>query len=160
MARALEVVGERWTFLILRDAFYGVRRFGDFAVHLGIPRAVLSDRLTTLTAAGVLERPTDGHGGYVLTAKGLDLWPVIRNLIAWGDEHYSTTGPGRLFQHAADGGAIRGDGSCTACEVVIDVHDVEILPGPGLAAMTGPDRTPDEVTLALSAPHRLLAPLR
>ena len=56
LARTLEVVGERWTLLIVRDAFYGVRRFGDFAAHLGIPRAVLAERLKSLTAAGVLAR--------------------------------------------------------------------------------------------------------
>ncbi len=56
LARSLETVGERWTLLILRDAFYGVRRFGEFAAHLGVPRAVLADRLAALTGAGVLER--------------------------------------------------------------------------------------------------------
>jgi DNA-binding HxlR family transcriptional regulator len=60
LARTLEVVGERWTLLIVRDAFYGVRRFGDFAAHLGIPRAVLAERLKSLTAAGVLARVPAG----------------------------------------------------------------------------------------------------
>ena len=61
LARALEIVGERWTLLIVRDAFFGVRRFGDFAAHLRIPRAVLAERLKSLTAAGVLTRGTGGE---------------------------------------------------------------------------------------------------
>src|SRR5438309_3622334 len=89
LARALEVVGERWTLLIVRDAFYGVRRFGDFAAHLSIPRAVLTERLMTLVAADVMQRV---DGGYQLTAKGLSLWPVVRSLAAWGDQHYAPNG--------------------------------------------------------------------
>src|ERR1700739_405458 len=97
LARALEVVGERWTLLILRDAFFGVRRFGDFAAHLGVPRAVLADRLSYLAEAGGLTgRPVrHGHTEYVLTGKGLELWPAIRVLLDWGDEHYSARGPRR-----------------------------------------------------------------
>src|SRR5690242_89978 len=74
LARALEVVGERWTLLILRDAFYGVRRFNDFQAHLDIPKAVLSDRLNSLVADGVLDRVRDPeHRGrylYQLTPRG------------------------------------------------------------------------------------------
>jgi DNA-binding HxlR family transcriptional regulator len=71
LSRALEVVGERWTLPIVRDAFFGVRRFGDFAAHLGIPRAVLTERLETLRAAGVLAETRGGHGyrEYVRTGK-------------------------------------------------------------------------------------------
>src|SRR5215467_11562352 len=85
LARTLEVVGERWTLLIVRDAFYGMRRFGDFAAQLGIPRAVLTNRLRSLVEAGVLDRDEDG---YRLTAKGIALWPVVRAMMAWGDEYY------------------------------------------------------------------------
>src|SRR5690348_7302888 len=78
LARALEVVGERWTLLILRDAFYGVRRFSELQAHLDIPKAVLSDRLNTLVGDGVLERvPDPEHRGrylYELTQSGRDLW--------------------------------------------------------------------------------------
>ncbi len=77
LARALEIVGERWTLLIVRDAFFGVRRFGDFAAHLAIPRAVLTHRLSALVEAGVLTivPGPHGHDEYALTGKGLDLWP-------------------------------------------------------------------------------------
>src|ERR1700753_1084550 len=71
LARALEIVGERWTLLIVRDAFFGVRRFGDFAAHLGIPRAVLAERLKSLTAAGVLARvPAQAGPGSGQRARG------------------------------------------------------------------------------------------
>src|ERR1700759_3823190 len=87
LARALEVVGERWTLLILRDAFFGVRRFGDFVAHLGVPRAVLTERLEALREAGILAETRGGHGygEYVLTDKGVGLWPVVRDVLSWGD---------------------------------------------------------------------------
>src|ERR1700719_763307 len=83
LSRALEGVGERWTLLIMRDAFFGVRRFGDFAAHLGVPRAVLTERLESLREAGVLAETRGSHGysEYVLTDKGLSLWPVVRDLL-------------------------------------------------------------------------------
>jgi DNA-binding HxlR family transcriptional regulator len=106
LSRALEIVGERWTLLLVRDAFFGVRRFGDFAAHLGVPRAVLAERLETLREAGVLAQVQGGHGytEYVLTDKGLSLWPVVRGLLSWGDEYWSADGPRRMFQHVRDQG--------------------------------------------------------
>jgi HxlR-like helix-turn-helix len=145
LARALEIVGERWTLLIVRDAFFGVRRFGDFVAHLGIPRAVLAERLGSLTSEGVL------------SGKGLTLWPVVRSLLAWGDEHYSGGGPRRVFQHAADAGPVSGDGTCATCGQAVPVQDLLVAPGPGL--VTRPDST-DPVSTALASPHRLLAPVR
>ncbi len=157
LARSLEIVGERWTLLILRDSFFGVRRFGDFAAHLGVPRAVLSDRLGSLTEAGVLARADGAHGHpeYALTAKGLELWPVIRTLLAWGDEHYSGRGPRRVFRHASDEGAVTPNGTCEACGQDVPVADLVVAPGPGLASPS-PD---DPVSQALQTPHRLLEPL-
>jgi DNA-binding HxlR family transcriptional regulator len=158
LARALEVVGERWTLLIVRDAFFGVRRFGDFAVHLGVPRAVLSERLGSLTEAGVLcgVDGAHGHTEYVLTDKGMTLWPVVRSLLTWGDEHYSAAGPRRVFRHAADGGAVSGEGACAACGREVPLEETLVAPGPGLAS--GPD--PDPVTIALAEPRPLLKPIR
>jgi DNA-binding HxlR family transcriptional regulator len=157
LARALEVVGERWTLLILRDAFFGVRRFGDFAAHLGVPRAVLSDRLSSLADAGVLAGTTGRHGHteYVLTGKGLELWPVIRVLLDWGDEHYSARGPRRVFRHAADDGPVTAAGTCEACGADVPVADLVVAPGPGLTTPA----TRDPVTQALATPHRMLEPL-
>jgi DNA-binding HxlR family transcriptional regulator len=112
LARTLEIVGERWTLLIVRDAFWGVRRFADFVDHLGLPRAVLTTRLKALTNAGVLTRvPGERHLEYELTDKGKALWPVVLSLLSWGDDFYAQDGPRRLFEHVADGGRIAGEGS-------------------------------------------------
>jgi DNA-binding HxlR family transcriptional regulator len=159
LARALEVVGERWTLLIVRDAFFGVRRFGDFAAHLDIPRAVLTSRLAALVEAGVLALVPGGHGHdeYALTGKGRYLWPVIRSLLVWGDEHYSEAGPRRVFRHAGDNGDVPPDGVCEACGDVVGSADLIVAPGPGLAAIPA---KADSVSVALNTPHRLLEPLR
>src|SRR3954447_25595170 len=88
LARALETVGERWTLLIVRDAFHGVQRFSDFQAHLDIPKAVLSDRLAGLVEDGVLDRlPDPEHAGrrlYRLTPAGRELWPALHALLVWG----------------------------------------------------------------------------
>jgi len=103
--------------------------------HLGIPRAVLAERLASLTGEGVLSGTEGAHGHteYVLTSKGLTLWPVLRSLLAWGDEHYSEGGPRRVFQHTADGGPVGSDGTCAACGRSVPVQDLLVSPGPGLA---------------------------
>jgi DNA-binding HxlR family transcriptional regulator len=158
LSRALEVVGERWTLLVVRDAFFGVRRFGDFAAHLGVPRAVLTERLASLVEAEVFEvaRGAHGYDEYVLTEKGVELWPVVRGLLTWGDDYYSAVGPKRVFEHADDGGAIRPDGVCVACGGQVAPRDLVVLPGPGL----GDGRGDDYVSNALAVPHRMLEPIR
>jgi DNA-binding HxlR family transcriptional regulator len=158
LSRTLEVVGERWTLLIVRDAFYGVRRFSDFVAHLSIPRAVLTDRLKSLTEAGVLVRAA-GSGRreeYQLTPKGVALWPAVRTLMAWGDEYYAPTGPRREFRHAADNALIDATGHCTRCDAFVEVADTVVAPGPGLADVTADD----PVTTALADARPLLQPLR
>ena len=157
LAKALEVVGERWTLLIVRDAFFGVRRFGDFADHLDIPRAVLSERLTSLVDAGVLERVDGDHGHveYVLTDKGLALQPVLRSLLAWGDDYYSPKGPRRVFTHAADDGRIDRTGRCRSCGEPVPPGDTVVAPGPGLPSRPKPDR----VSRTWTRPHRRLDPI-
>ena len=142
MARSLEVVGERWTLLILRDLFFGVHRFTDLLGHLDIPRAVLSARLAALVEQGVVERRTD-PAGFELTAAGRELWPIVHGLIVWGDRHRPVDGGARrLFVHAA-------------CGVAPDPAEVETRPGPGV----DPARRDDRVSRALRTPHRLLTPL-
>jgi DNA-binding HxlR family transcriptional regulator len=119
IARALEVIGERWTLLIVRDAFHGVRRFNDFQEHLDIPRAVLSDRLAGLVDEGVMTRRVDpAHGGrhlYELTAAGRDLWPVIHALMMWGGRHHGRNS--LRFRHAACGTLLDAGGACPECMV-------------------------------------------
>ncbi|MFI5680099.1 winged helix-turn-helix transcriptional regulator [Streptomyces cellulosae] len=157
IARALEIVGERWTLLVIRDAFYGVRRYKDFLVHLGIPRAVLAARLQTLTDAGILEKrryqQSPPRDEYVLTDRGVQLWPTVRSLGVWGNAH--VPGPElRTFRHAACGTGLGPYGECPACGVV-PVPEIEMVPGPGL----DPDPA-DAVSRALLTPKRLLQPLQ
>ncbi|MGW6564094.1 winged helix-turn-helix transcriptional regulator [Streptomyces sp. NPDC054975] len=159
LSRSMEVVGERRTLLIVRDAFFGVRRFGEFAAHLRLPRAVLADRLAMLTEAGVLTRlPDTGRREvYGLTPKGVALWPAVRALTSWGDAFYGAGGgPRRVFRHAADDAPIAEDGRCTGCGAPVPVGDILVAPGPGLAPAAEDD---DPVTAALARPHRLLRPL-
>jgi DNA-binding HxlR family transcriptional regulator len=158
MARALEVVGERWTLLIVRDAFFGVRRFGDFVTQLNVPRAVLSDRLKSLVREGVLIRDDDGAGNveYRLTAKGVGLWPVVRALMNWGDAFYSPSGVKRIVRHDQDGGLLDHEGRCQDCSLLVPVPEIRIEPGPGFD-LTDSDHDP--VSSAIRTPRRLLEPI-
>lgn len=157
IARALEIVGERWTLLVIRDALYGVRRYNDFLVHLGIPRAVLAARLQMLTDEGILDKrryqESPPRDEYVVTDRGIALWPTLRALGRWGREQYAPTVL-RIFQHAECGTEIGSWGECPACAVVVPVEDVLMVPGPGL----DPDPA-DPVSRALLRPKRLLQPL-
>jgi DNA-binding HxlR family transcriptional regulator len=156
MARALEVVGERWTLLIVRDAFYGVRRFNDFQAHLDIPKAVLSDRLAGLVDEDILERrPDPQHAGrhlYELTPAGQDLWPVLNALLTWGDRHRQTNS--RVFKHAVCGSRLDDAGRCPECHVTPAPRDIVIERRRGRGM-----RRRDPVSVALREPHRLLEPL-
>ncbi|MBB4686806.1 winged helix-turn-helix transcriptional regulator [Amycolatopsis jiangsuensis] len=155
MVRALEIVGERWTLLIVRDAVFGVRRFSDFVEHLGIPRAVLSERLEFLLGEGVLERVpgTGKRSEYEVTGKGRKLWPVIRTLSDWGDEYYAPDGPRRVFVHASCAGEIATTGECLRCGTQVPLGETLMTPGPGL-----PTPSPDSghVTTVLAKPRPLL----
>ncbi|MCE7005317.1 helix-turn-helix transcriptional regulator [Kibdelosporangium philippinense] len=159
MARALEVVGERWTLMIVRDAFYGVRRFGDFATQLGIPRAVLTNRLKALVQEGVFSRDDDGAGNveYRLTAKGVELWPIVRALMHWGDSFYSPAGVKRAVRHDLDGGLLDQEGRCEQCGHLVPVPESRIEPGPGFDAAA--DAETDPVSSVLNTPRRLLDPI-
>lgn len=158
IARALEVVGERWTLLIVRDCFYGVRRFSDLQRHLAVPKAVLAARLESLTEAGVLERDESGPGRveYRLTARGEDLWPVLYALQAWGEVHVARGERRRLFRHVC-GAELDERGGCPACGTVPAPGEVEMHPGPGLAGEPEPE---ESVGRALRSPRRLLEPMR
>lgn len=157
IARALEIVGERWTLLVVRDALYGVRRYNDFLVHLGIPRAVLAARLQMLTEEGILEKrryqEAPPRDEYVLTGRGTALWPILRALGRWGREHHGDTVL-LVFQHAECGTELGSYGECPACATVVPVEDVLMLPGPGL----DPDPA-NPVSRALRRPKRLLQPV-
>ncbi|MBD0747519.1 helix-turn-helix domain-containing protein [Streptomyces sp. CBMA152] len=158
IASALEIVGERWTLLVVRDALYGVRRYNDFLVHLRIPRAVLAARLQTLLDAGVLEKrryqESPPRDEYVPTERALALWPVLRSLGLWGRQNIPGAVQMRSFHHVGCGTELGAYGECPACGVAVAPRDVEMRPGPGL----NPDPE-DWVSRALLAPRLLLQPL-
>src|SRR5947209_2264902 len=136
IARSLEVIGERWTLLILRDAILGVERFEDFQETLGIASNVLTNRLKLLSDEGILERLPDpqrpGRPRYVLTDKGRELAPALIVLMKWGDRHYPTpAGPPRLTVHAGCGGNVGADFRCERCGRHLGRDEIELPPGPG-----------------------------
>jgi DNA-binding HxlR family transcriptional regulator len=141
IARALEVVGERWSLLILRDAMFGVSRFEGFQESLGIARNVLTDRLDHLVAEGVLVRRPYGRGqrrfDYGLTDKGRELGVAMVALKDWGDRHYPAPGgPPRLSQHRDCGGSVDVILSCGEHGSDLGVKDLALVPGPGAAPLS------------------------
>jgi DNA-binding HxlR family transcriptional regulator len=136
-ARALEVVGERWTMLIVRDAFLGIRRFDDFQRSLGIARNVLQGRLERLVEHGILERvryqERPERFEYRLTEKGIDLWPVVVSLLAWGDRHAAPDGPPVILEHRGCGGRVNDRRICESCGALLGPRDVRATRGPALA---------------------------
>lgn len=143
VAKALEVVGERWTLLIVRTVMHGNRRFGEMQESLGIARNVLSSRLERLIEEGILERRAYSESPpryeYFLTQKGLDLWPALIALLHWG-ERYSPTpgGPKRLIVHKECGGTVSERGICERCGKVLTARDAKQVPGP--RAKVGTDK--------------------
>lgn len=136
IARSLEVIGERWTLLILRDAVLGLTRFEEFQESLGIASNVLTNRLKLLCDEGVLERVPDpqrpGRPKYILTDKGRELAPALLVLMKWGDRHYPTpNGPPRLTLHAGCGGSIGPDLRCDRCGQQAAPGEIELPAGPG-----------------------------
>ena len=139
VAMTLEIVGERWTWLIVRDAFLGLTKFDEFQQSLGIARNVLADRLKRLTDTGVFERvlyaERPARYEYVLTVKGRDLFTALNALRQWGDEHLSEK-PMRLLRTKADGTPV------VAALVRFGTQplgqdEIELVPGPGFPR---PDR--------------------
>ena len=136
VARSLEVVGEWWTLLVIREAFFGTRRFSDFATHLGIAKNVLSDRLAKLVEAGVLERkPVVGRGNpldYALTPKGKDLFPAIVALMQWGDRwlYGGERAPVRVLDRES-GAEIAPMRVTTPEGRPLEANEVVLVPGPG-----------------------------
>lgn len=134
IANALEVVGDRWNLLILRDAFLGARRFDDFRKDLGIARNILSDRLGRLTDAGILEtRRYQDHpprDEYRLTPKGNDLFDILLALWRWGDE-WDPPAPGTMREliHLDCGKVTHSVPSCAHCGKELTRGNLRIVPG-------------------------------
>ena len=136
IARTLSVIGDRWTLLILRDAFLGTRRFDAFQASLGISRHRLADRLTKLVRHGVLRRERyqtrPPRWEYRLTEKGIDLYSVVVSVAEWGDKHMAgRKGPPVERVHRACGHAARLRLTCEHCGDAVGARDMAARPGPG-----------------------------
>jgi DNA-binding HxlR family transcriptional regulator len=136
IARSLEVIGEWWTPLILRDVFFGVTRFEELQARLGIARNILAKRLDTLVEHGVLERrcydEARGRHDYVLTDKGRALWPVLVTIRQWGDEWVVGAGHEPIaLVHNSCGERTTAILTCDHCGEELRGRDVRAVPGPG-----------------------------
>jgi DNA-binding HxlR family transcriptional regulator len=135
IAKSLELIGERWTMLIVREVFLGNRRFDEIATRLNIARNVLTARLSWLVDEGVLtkvryqERPERFE--YRFTEKGIDLWPVIVSLLQFGDRYYAPEGPPVVLTHKGCGGQVDEHRICDTCGKRLTARDVKGELGPG-----------------------------
>lgn len=136
LAQTLDIIGERWTLLILRDAFFGVRRFARFQEHLGIARNVLASRLSRLVEEDILEKVSKSEGGhaeYVLTEKGLALQPVLLAMTHWGDEYKPNPNGKRLeFVDRKTDLPIRRMSAISHDGRSLSPREIKAVPGPGL----------------------------
>ena len=135
LARALDVVGEWWTILVVRDLFYGLSTFEQLREDLGIARNMLSARLNKLVEKGVVEKRPAREGArrqeYRLTQKGLDLFPVIMALAGWGDRWEAPKGPPILFRHGSDGHPAEPALMCRCCGEALTPGNIRPQRGPG-----------------------------
>lgn len=138
IAAALSIVGEKWTFLVLREAFNGIRRFQDMQRRTGAPRQILSNRLAMLVTEGILRKvPYQEEGQrprseYKLTEKGIELFPVIAALLAWGDKYAAWPGgPAVELTHRDCGAPVQLELTCSAGHALGSARDVTPVPGPG-----------------------------
>jgi DNA-binding HxlR family transcriptional regulator len=144
VAQCLEVVGEWWSMLILRDAFLGVTRFDDFQRRLGVSRNILNQRLSHLVEEGVLNKvPYSEHpprSDYRLTDKGRDLWPVVTAMRQWGDRYSAPDGPPVVVTHkGCTGDAVM---ACSVCGEHLGARDMQAVPGPGaVEALLGAEKS-------------------
>jgi DNA-binding HxlR family transcriptional regulator len=139
VAGALEEIGERWSILVIREVFYGRRKFSEMQRVLGVARNVLSNRLQRLVDLRILERRIYSERPeryeYFLTEKGLDLWPVLISLMYWGDKHMPQPGgpPARVV-HKGCGGAVNDRRICERCGAQLGVREARTEISPELAA--------------------------
>jgi DNA-binding HxlR family transcriptional regulator len=135
VAKSLELIGERWTMLVVREVFLGNRRFDEMATRLDIARNVLTTRLTRLVEEGVLEKvryqERPERFEYRLTEKGIDLWPVMVSLIQYGDRYYAPEGPPLVLKHKGCGGLVDAHRICSDCGERLTARAVTAELGPG-----------------------------
>ena len=139
MARAMAVVGDRWSILILREAYYGTRRFDEFEYYIGVAPNILSNRLKRFVDAGIMKRvPLPEHSSrydYVLTEKGRDFFPAYLALKKWGDDWLAEpTGPQVVFREREAGRAIEYPKLLTSAGKPLRLEDVEVVAGRGAVA--------------------------
>jgi DNA-binding HxlR family transcriptional regulator len=143
VARSVDLLGDWWTPLVLREAFLGVRRFDDMQRALGIGRNVLTQRLKRLVDEGLLDRvqyqARPDRYEYVLTEKGRDFYPVLAAMIAWGDRWLTgDEGPPIVFRHKSCGRDMTAKVVCSECGEPIRARDVRPRLGPGYPPNTAP----------------------
>jgi len=136
VARTVAVIGDRWSLLILRDCFLRVRRFEDFQARLGVTRHILADRLKKLVRHGVLRRvpyqTRPKRHEYILTQKGLDLYPIMMAIVHWGDVHMvDERGRPRLYEHKSCGKLFDPVMTCSQCGEPLSAREVHVHVGPG-----------------------------
>jgi DNA-binding HxlR family transcriptional regulator len=136
--RALQVLGDRWSFVVLREIFNGIRRFADMRTRTAIPRQVLADRLNLLVSEGLLRKEPYQEQGqrardeYRLTQKGMDLYPVLVALNEWGTAYYADPeGSPLRFEHRDCGGEVVVELHCAEGHVIEQMAEVLPMPGPG-----------------------------
>ena len=163
IARTLEVVGEKWTLLILRESFYGATRFEQFHTVLNCPRNLLSERLAKLVDEGILERSEYREPGsrarneYRMTDTGRELTPILLALREWGDRHKADPeGPPVLARHAGCGEELHLTLKCAAGHEVAGPDDIELFDGPGLLPLALPETTAAVHPRRGAAPHTVL----
>src|SRR5580704_8979431 len=143
IARTMDVIGEPWSPLILRNIYMGVSRFDQLQESLGISRKVLAERLRWLTETGVLDRreysARPPRFEYGLTEKGLELFQVLMVMVAWGDKWLAgEAGPPVLYRHHACGQLSHVELRCSECGEPMRATDIDVLPGPGAVAVGSP----------------------
>jgi len=135
IARSLDRVGDWWSILILRDAFYGPRRFDEFQKNLGVAPNILTRRLNTLVDAGLLQRrPYSEHPPrqeYLLTERGRDFHPVLLSLLAWGNRHFAPEGPSVQIMNTRTGALVDPVLVDGATGEKLSGADFTLVPGPG-----------------------------
>jgi DNA-binding HxlR family transcriptional regulator len=135
IARTMDVIGEPWSPLVLRDVFAGVRRFDQIQADLGISRKVLTERLNHLVEQGVLDRrqyDARPRFEYHLTDRGVELVDLLMVMVGWGDRWLAgEAGPPVLYRHRACGEVSKVDLRCANCGESMHAGDVDLLPGPG-----------------------------
>jgi DNA-binding HxlR family transcriptional regulator len=133
---AAELLGDRWTFLILREAFFGTRRFNEFAQNLGLSRNILSNRLKMLVSQGIFEQhpygPSKARNEYRLAQAGRDIFPIVVALLQWGDKYLAgSRGPSIVLKHTRCGNDTDPLLICRACHEPIELDEILPTPGPG-----------------------------